>query len=338
MQPVTASHGRGDVRWEWIGDAWKLFAENPVAWIGMTLITAVIAVVAFFLPAFFFIIPMVTMAPRDGTDISLPGVAALAGSAIVAVIVIMVISLLVFAYLGAGLFRAAIRQAKGESISVGDLFSAGDSFPGVLKLALIYVAASIIIGVAVFSLVFVSEELYLLVSLLTRLAQLVAWAFLFYCIPLVVDRKLGAVDAIRTSISATRRQWWMYLLFTLVLAVIYVIGVIPCGLGLLVTIPLVFLASAAAYRDTFLRQGAPETAMYPTGPPPPTYYTPQPQFSNPPQPQFPAPPPQPQFSNPPEPTPLHSQETQLIGKACPTCGATITRAANFCNQCGGPLQ
>ncbi len=332
MQPMMTSHRRGDVRWEWIGDAWKLFTENPGAWIGMTLITAAIALVAIALPAFLFVIPAGIFASGSSGDASLAGIAALAGSALIAAIVIVIISLLIFAYLGAGLYRAAIQQAKGEAISVGHLFSAGDSFMGVLGLGILYIVASIVLGGVLFTLAFVSEELSILLSLFARLLQLVAAGFLFYSIPLIVDRKLGVIEAIRTSISTTRPQWWMYVLFVLVLTIIYVIGVIPCGLGLLVTIPLVLLASAAAYRDTFLRQG--EQNYQPFSPPPPSYYAPQPQFSNPPQPQFP-PSPQPQFS---EPTPLHSQETQMIGKNCPICGAALTRVANFCNQCGSALE
>ncbi|MGH9844560.1 MAG: zinc-ribbon domain-containing protein, partial [Blastocatellia bacterium] len=261
------------------------------------------------------------------------GIAAMAGSALIAFIVIAIISLLVFAYLGAGLYRAAIQQAKGEAISVGHLFSAGDSFTGVLGLMILYIVAGIVLGGALFTLAFVSEELSILLSLFARLLQLVAAGFLFYCIPLIVDRKLGVMDAIRTSISTTRPQWWMYVLFVLVLTIIYIVGVIPCGLGLVVTIPLVFLASAAAYRDTFLQQGGQHYQPF-SSPPPPSYYAPQPQFSNPSQPQFQTPP-QPQFS---EPTPLHSQETQMIGKNCPNCGAALTRVANFCNQCGSSLQ
>lgn len=334
MQPMMISHKRGDVRWEWIGDAWKLFTENPGAWIGMTLISAVIALIAIFLPFFIFVVPAGMFATGNGGDAGLAGIAAMAGSVLIATLVIAIISLLVFSYLGAGLYRAAIQQAKGETISVGHLFSAGDSFLGVLRLAVLYVVASIVLGLALFSLIFVSQELYFLLTLAVRILQLVAAGFLFYCIPLIVDRKLGVVNAIRTSISTTSPQWWMYVLFVLVLTIIYVIGIIPCGLGLLVTIPMLFLASAAAYRDTFLRQGAPSHEMYP--PPPPNYQAapPRPQFSNPPQSQFP---PQPQFSNPPEPTPLHSQETQLMGKVCPACGAALARTANFCNQCGSSL-
>src|SRR5262249_39286025 len=160
----------------------------------------------------------------------------------------------------------------------------------------------------------------------------------FYTIPLIVDRKIGIFEAIKTSVSATLPQWWMYVIFVLVLGIIAIAGLIPCGLGLFVTFPLVFLTSAAAYRVTFL-VGVPQSyewfrsaqpPSYQTTPAPPNYQArpPQPQFSNPPQPQF--------FS-PPEPPPPHAQETQLIAKTCPSCGATLTRVANFCNQCGSPL-
>ncbi|MGH9839415.1 MAG: hypothetical protein ACREEM_11600, partial [Blastocatellia bacterium] len=68
MQPMMTSQRRGDVRWEWIGEAWKLFTENPGAWIGMTLITAVIALVALVLPFFLFVIPAGIFASRSGGD------------------------------------------------------------------------------------------------------------------------------------------------------------------------------------------------------------------------------------------------------------------------------
>src|SRR5262249_4363365 len=316
------------------------FTKDPGSWIVMQLmyLAAMLAVIGF--PIFFVLIPAGVFASRNEAA----GIAAAAGIFILLIPVIFVVALLAVAYLWSGMFRTAIRQARGDQISAGDLFSGGSSFLRVLGVLALGAIAQFVIMIVFAIPGFFIEELGNLATLINSFVSAVINGLLYFAIPLVGDRNAGVMEAISTSIETTKSQWWMFAIFAFVVAILSGIGVLACFIGLLATAPFYFTVPAVAYRDTFGLQGAQSYDMFPTPPPPPSYQTPsyqttpvppdyqarspQPQFSN---------PTQPQFSNPSEPIPPHAQETQLIGKACPTCGATITRIANFCNQCGSQL-
>lgn len=376
MQAIEMSARRGEVRWEWIGEAWKMFSQNPVTWIGMMLVSVVVGGLVIGLPFALFILPTL-FASSGGGEISGAGIAAVAGSAILALFAVLIVGLLVGSFMLTGFYKTAIKQVRGEPISVGDLFSGTDSFLRVLGFTFLISLAGIAILIAFMILSSIAEEFAILGQLVQSGVSLVLQGLLFFSIPLIIDKNMGIIEAIQTSIQATKSNWWMYLLFLIVMSIIMGVSMIPCGLGLFVTVPMYFLAPALAYRDIFLSSNSSDFDKYSSAPPSPNYYTPQPQFSNPPQPQFSAPPqqfappappqqfappapPQPyspppapqfppvmstqQYTPPPPPaTPppapgLHSQETQLMGKNCPNCGVALTRVSNFCNQCGSPIK
>jgi membrane-anchored glycerophosphoryl diester phosphodiesterase (GDPDase) len=316
---------RAEVRWEWIGDAWKLFTNNPGAWIGMVLITVIIATILIVAPIAFILIPMGIFASNDD-----PGAAlATAGFALLLIPVVVIVALLVGAYFSSGMYRAAIRQAQGEAISVGDLFSGGDSFLRVLGLLLLLGIVQFVIGI-VFSLPgMIVEFLEPLGSAAARIPSIIIAGFIFFAIPLIVDRKAGVFEAIGASIDATKSQWWMFAIFAFVLGLLSMIGVIGCGVGLLVTLPFYFTTTAIAYRDTFGLPGAQSYEPFQV-PSPPDYrgYAPSQtpaQGQSWPAPNYASAPPQP-------------SQPESASATCPHCGATLTRMLNFCNQCGRPLR
>jgi hypothetical protein len=121
----------------------------------------------------------------------------------------------------------------------------------------------------------------------------------------------------------------MFTLFFIVLGILAGAGVLACGVGVLATLPLLFLGQALAYRDCVGMYGAQSQEQF-MPPPPPDYrdYAPS---------QTPVAQPQPPAWTPPQdygstPTP------ESATKTCPHCGATLARAVNFCNQCGRPLR
>ncbi|MGH9754968.1 MAG: zinc-ribbon domain-containing protein [Blastocatellia bacterium] len=324
---------RAEVHWEWIGEAWKLFTNNPGAWIGMTLTTAIITIVLIVLPIAFILVPMGIFASTSSPDSAL----ATAGFALLLIPLFLIVMLVVAAYLSSGMYRAAIRQARGETISVGDLFSGGDCFLRVLGLM-------VLLGITQFVIAFIFsvpgmivEALQPLGSTAANIPILIISGFIFFAIPLIVDRKAGVFEAISASIEATKSQWWMFAIFAFVLGLLFSIGAIVCGVGLLVTVPLYFTTAAIAYRDTFGLPGARNYDAFSTPPPPPDYRTYM-QSQTPAQeapaqpwsaPAYSAPAPAPQ-SQPPQP------ESRAAN--CPHCGATLARVMNFCNQCGRPLR
>jgi hypothetical protein len=146
---------------------------------------------------------------------------------------------------------------------------------------------------------------------------------------MIVEGGKGTIDAIKASVEVTKRDWLMFTLFAIALALIAGAGGIACGVGVLATYPLLFLGHALAYRDLVGMPGAHSQGQFMAPPPPPDYrdYAPA---QTPAQPQAPAWAPPPNYGSTPAP--------ESAAKTCPHCGATLARAVNFCNQCGRPLR
>jgi hypothetical protein len=122
----------------------------------------------------------------------------------------------------------------------------------------------------------------------------------------------------------------MFSLFAVALHLLAAAGVILCGVGVLATMPMLFLGHALVYRDTVGVHGAQRQEQF-MPPPPPDYRS----YS-----QTPAEAPQaqpwsvPTYVTPPPQPPQPESSTGT----CPHCGATLARTMNFCNQCGRPLR
>jgi uncharacterized membrane protein len=70
-------------------------------------------------------------------------------------------------------------------------------------------------------------------------------------VPLVVEGRLPATGALKTSWNALKSQWLVATVFHVVLALLAVSGVILCGFGLILTGPLYCLSLAILNREFF---------------------------------------------------------------------------------------
>src|SRR5262245_46226116 len=131
-----------EVRWEWIGAAWKLYTNAPGAWIGMVLIAGIIGILLVALPIVFILIPAGIFASNNDAG----GIFAAAGLTLLLLPVLLIAWLLLGTYLTSGMYRAAIQQAQGQPVAVGDLFSGGDCFPRVLGLVVLGIIANFVVG------------------------------------------------------------------------------------------------------------------------------------------------------------------------------------------------
>lgn len=90
-------------------------------------------------------------------------------------------------------------------------------------------------------------------GLLLIIVGIVATTFLsvvyLFTIPLIVGKRMEFWPAMEASRKILSKQGLSIFLFLIVLGLINIIGVIPCGLGLLVTVPLTACSVAAAYES-----------------------------------------------------------------------------------------
>jgi hypothetical protein len=295
---MEAQRSRG-VRWEWISEAWQMFTRQWSTWVLMMLVLYLI-VFAVYVP-FMFIVGALTPTPTVDGDVV---VAPVFPTGMVLVLPLLYLALFAaIAWLSGGIYQAGFKQLRGEPISVGDLFSGGPYFARMLG-AIVIIAVLAGIG-----------------ALLCLVPGLIVYGLTLLTFPIIVASGKGTIDAIKTSIEVTKQDWLMFTLFAIVLYAIASLGVLACGVGILATMPILFLSQVLAYRDCVGVAGARGYDQY-MPPPPPDYRPSAASYIR------AAPPTPPITEPPPEPT------TSI----CPRCGATLTRAANFCNQCGQMLR
>ena len=240
MQQATTT-----VRWEWIGEGWNMFVQRWGTWV-VHMLVFVLVIVAILAP--FYIIAIVSTVAAGTSEQPAAPPAIL----FVAMLIFYPLLFLAIAFLTAGTYKTAMKQLRGEPTSLGDLFSGADCFWRVLG-AFFLVAILAMIG-----------------GIFCIIPGLIVQGLCFYTIPLVVEGKMGPIEAIQTSINATKKDWLMITLFALVVGLIASIGGVLCGIGALVSYPLLFTITSVAYRDVFGVAGATNPQTY-SPPPPPDY-------------------------------------------------------------------
>ncbi len=309
---MTEQSAAPEVKWgEWIGGGWQMLLARWQVWVPMMLVF-VLAVLIPILPMYILLIGAGMAAEGgEGPAAAVGMLAPLVGLAG------LLITLGLSAFMMGGLYRTAFKQMRGETISIGDLFSGKDLTVNML-LTLFLVVACTMVG-----------------ALFCVFPAYIVGGLLMFSVPLVVERKLSPMEALRTSFEKTKGNWLMFTLFAFVLGLIAGVGAIACYIGALFTYPLYFLITAVAYRDVFGVAGLSNAPAIPNSYASPSwqqggqasYMPPPPQYTPPQAPQSYMPPQQPAM-----PPPVANDQM-----ACPNCNALLARTAKFCNYCGKPL-
>jgi len=132
-----------------------------------------------------------------------------------------------------GLQWAALRQVTVRRADINDLALGFNLFPNAVLVCLF---TSLIIGVATVVLI---------------LPGLFAATLLQFPYLLVIDRKLDFLQAIKESVKVSQKHLGSLFAFYLLQLGLIIAGVLLCGVGLLVAIPVCFAATAAVYIDLF---------------------------------------------------------------------------------------
>jgi uncharacterized membrane protein len=358
---------------DWIGEGWRMFTSQWKAWVLSTLVFVLICFVpmlAVIIGFYVNIFMQISANPRSPQPVS-------PESIIIFYLLFGAIYFVMFfaaTFFIAGMHRMALKQLRGGTLVLRDLFSGGDVYFRLL--------GSFLLGAI----------LTLIGAMLCILPAYIVAGMIFFTSPLIVDRKLGVVEAMQTSYAFAKRNWLMFTLFAFVVQFIASAGTYACYVGILATLPLLFTITAVAYRDCFGVEGAqyfpsnasavpgdygqtyqqgypqPPSAIYgqqsyepptpgnynpPFGyPPPPAENTPPPvndlfapPVVEPPPPALDAPPqnlPQPEAQV--EPKPSQAAETLAIESLlppakinCPSCDASLPATASFCPRCGNRI-
>jgi uncharacterized membrane protein len=189
-----------------------------------------------------------------------------------------------------GIYLSLFQRQRGDTVEFGTLFKGFDYF-GESVVATLFHYIPIIIVVVPFYLVFYIG-MFLMMSnqghggqvepanaigffALFGVFALIIAAFvtcisvLFtFTYPLIVDRKLSGMDAVKLSVKAGLANFWRLLGLLLLNGVVGVVGALLCYVGLFLVLPVTIAALAIAYEQVF-GLGQVQSPRLP--PPPPSF-------------------------------------------------------------------
>ena len=144
------------------------------------------------------------------------------------------VGIIVTGPLMAGLFRYYLLKMRGETVELKDAFSTfSDVF---LQTFLAYLVTAAL------------EAVGFLCCILPGIYLAIAWQF---TMPLVVDKKIDFWPAMELSRKVISKHWWSFFAFAIVLALVNLLGVLACGIGVFVSFPVTMIALMYAYEDIF---------------------------------------------------------------------------------------
>jgi uncharacterized membrane protein len=154
------------------------------------------------------------------------------GGALISAVIIVV-----FNIAAAGLYKGATNVTDGRPFGLGMMFEGWDKTQ--VALAALIIAIATAIG-----------------SFLCYIPGLIVGFLTMFTMLFVVDKQMGAVDAIKASFRLVVDNLGSSILFYLLAAVCILVGACLCLVGLLVAAPVVLIALAYTYRRL---QGEPVT-------------------------------------------------------------------------------
>lgn len=214
---------------EWITEAWNLLTAKWQTWVVISIIFIIpIGMIYGFMQYFGY----KTQAPITEGNLIQSLIENFMQSITLGLVTQFLITFVSAFFIG-GIFNTAFKQLNGEEISPSDIFSGTEFYVNIL-------VASLIISLLEFAGAF-----------LCYIPSLIVRGLFFMTIPLIVRKNLSPLDAMKESFNATKGDWVMYTFFAFVVALLSALGVVACIVGVVFTLPLLFLTTAVAYRDCF---------------------------------------------------------------------------------------
>ncbi len=184
-----------------------------------------------------------------------------------------------------GIFYCQFQHMRGERVSFDGLFKGFDYFGQAVIATLIQAIPAVIIIVPIYLIMVVGMVAsmqssrgrgpddaaavaffigMIVIFLVIFLLSILLGIFFIFTFPLIVDRKLSGVEAVKTSVKAALANFGGVCGLVLLGALLTFAGVLLCYVGAFFVLPITFTAHAVAYRRVF-----PEIPYSLATPPPP---------------------------------------------------------------------
>ena len=195
-----------------------------------------------------------------------------------------------------GVYYVVLRDMRSESVDFGMMFKGFEKFVPLMVVGLIQSIPGIIVQIIQYGVRFAELGLggrgmddfqffqasgrdfaissglmivFIVLFVVFMIFSFLWWAVFFFAIPLIIEHDMGAVDAIKLSARAAMSNIGGLLVYFLLMIPIVLVGILMLCLGVfLISIPILYIAGAFAYRMVFphLEQ------QFNMSPPPPTSY------------------------------------------------------------------
>ncbi|MSR55237.1 MAG: hypothetical protein EXS09_18415 [Gemmataceae bacterium] len=181
-----------------------------------------------------------------------------------------------------GIYYCLFRQMRGQPVKFEMLFKGFEYFIPSLIATLLMMIPMIIVMIPGYIILFVllmasmpqpkpdgpppalSDLVPFLVYsglfiLVLMVVQLVVTVLFFFTFPLIIDRKMKGIDALKLSYRAAKANLGGVIGLVLLGMVFSMVGALACYVGAFFVMPIHFAASAMAYRHVFPELDEPET-------------------------------------------------------------------------------
>jgi hypothetical protein len=191
-----------------------------------------------------------------------------------------------------GLYLTFFKKRRGEPIEFGTLFKGFDYFGPSLIATLLHIVPILAIVIPAYFLFYISMVvsmvaqgnsgdpnpaaafgimgafmLFWLVVVIVIIFISIGFTFSY---PLIVDRKLQGMDAVKLSFRGAMANFWRLLGLSILTSLLSVVGVLLCYVGMFLVFPIAYAAIAAAYEQVYGLAG-PGDIPDNLPPPPPTF-------------------------------------------------------------------
>lgn len=162
--------------------------------------------------------------------------------------VFSIITLLIQVLLNVGAIAIVLKLVDGVQPKFTELFTTTKPY---LQFVFVTILMSIIVGVG------------FILLIIPGIMLAIGLQFATY---LVVDKGMGAVEALKESWEITKGMKWKLFGFALVIWLVNIVGLVLFGVGMLVTIPLTMIAMAYVYRTLEKQTGGDVVVAPPSSP------------------------------------------------------------------------
>ncbi len=191
-----------------------------------------------------------------------------------------------------GQYLTLFKKRRGEPIEFGTLFKGFDYFGPSLVATLLHVVPILVIVIPAYFLFYISMVVSMVAQgnsgdpnpaaafgimgafMLFWLVVVVVIIFISigftFSYPLIVDRKLQGMDAVKLSFKGAMANFWRLLGMSILSGLLTIAGTMLCIFGVVLVFPIVYAAIAAAYEQVYGLAG-PSEINENLPPPPPQF-------------------------------------------------------------------